>query len=231
MQTNKQRNLSWPVRRRVWLNGILVWLTGGLLLIGITFGFLCAVIVNFQMGNYLLGLCATGCFGFFCWLLYKAVFSETKIRIIPYFSDRVPEADTFSHGYAIAANSQILDEIAKAKNVRPLCTFGFRDDQTAQRLIWHEPEEGIKTVECLLTEVQQHSANFFREEELQLDLSRVLVALKAVQTRKLKFCLLVWIGDMVSPLQMDRRKGFVSIEWKEWSPVPEEMKRRKAVKT
>ncbi|MGH7991684.1 MAG: hypothetical protein ACREDS_16030, partial [Limisphaerales bacterium] len=132
MQTNKQRNLSWPVRRRVWLNGILTWLTGGLLLICITIGFFCAAILNFGMRNYLFGLVSTVIFGFFCWLLYKAIFSETKIRIIPYFSDRVPEADTFSHGYAIAANSQTLGEIAKAKNVRPLCAFGFRDDQTAQ---------------------------------------------------------------------------------------------------
>ena len=229
MQTNKQRNLSWPVRRRLWLNSILTWLTGGLLLICITVGFFCAAALNFRNGNYLFGFVSTAIFGFFCWLLYKAIFSETKIRIVPYFSDRVPEADTFMHGFAIAANSQTLDETAKAKTVSPLCAFGFRDDQTAQRLIWHEPEEGIRTIETLLAEVQQNSADFLHGEELQSDLNRVLVAVKAVQTRKLKFCLLVWIGDMVSPLQMDRRKGFVSTEWKEWSPVPEEMKRRRSI--
>jgi hypothetical protein len=230
MQTNKQRNLSWPVRRRVWLNGILTWLTGGLILICITIGFFSAAALNFKNGNYLFGVISTVVFGFFCWLLYKVIFSKTKIRIIPYFSNRVPEADTFLYGHAIAANSRTLDEIAKAKSLKPLCTFGFKDDRTAQRLIWHNPDDGIKTVEALLAQVQEDAKNFFDSDTLVSDLNRMLVALKAVQVRKLKFCLLVWIGDAVSLMEMDQRKGFVHDEWKCWSPTPEEMKRKKPVK-
>lgn len=222
MKAPQLRKLSKPVQRRVWRERTLAWFfgVGGLFLISIIFGFLCAALLNFQSGHYLFGLASALFFGLLLWLFVKVNCCEQKIRIIPYYSDRVPEADTFLYGVAIASNSQILDEVAVAKNVKPLSAFGFKDDARWQKLVWHEPDEGIKTVESLLAEVHKNPVIFSDSAELQSDLNRILAALKAVQASKLKFCLLVWIGDSVSLMEMDRRKGFVHAEWKEWSPIP-----------
>ena len=213
------QRLSVPVRRRYRRSQVPFWMFGGPLLLAVMIGFLAVAVLNLWTRQYVFAIVSAVLFGVVLRLVITVIGSNTSVRIIPYFSGRVTEADTYLHGKALALNSRLLDEIAETASTTPLSAFGFNDDMQREQLIWHDPTNGIRTVEFLSQDVRVNRGRYVNASELQSDLARLEGALRATQKLGLQFCLLVRIGDSVSAMEMNRRRGFVHDEWKEWDPV------------
>jgi hypothetical protein len=198
---------------------IAYWLTGGLISLVVLFGFLVAAVLNWQFENPIFAVIASGLFLFlFQGFLRGAVseFHPSTLRIVPFFSGRVPDADTFLKGRQLASHSRWLDEVAEQLNLTTPSRFGFRGESLCLRPCWHIASDGIRTFQGLLDSVRDRPAQSADRAALLADLERVLKALKTAETLGVKFCLIPRLGRMVSPLEISQKRGFFGDEWKEW---------------
>jgi hypothetical protein len=85
-----------------------------------------------------------------CLLLWGEWHGRKLIRVIPIYDSRVPEADTFLTGFALARNCTRLDALAVMCGVKPVSAFGFDDPLYGEKLLWHEASEGLPTIEALI---------------------------------------------------------------------------------
>jgi len=147
----------------------------------------------------------------FSWYLLLKNFRELFIcRIVPYFESHVAtypdnQPDAFDTGIFLVRHCRQLDDIAKNIGVKPLSDFGFKDDQDAQKLIWHESSEGIRTVEVLVAKMSDGTT----PSDLMTDLVRLRDYLRKAQAKGIRFCLIIRAGldKFISPVEMDNRKG------------------------
>lgn len=177
-----------------------------------------------SLGAATLLLLSFAALSFFCHLFFTN-FSELLIcRIVPYFERKprdpryvpdftmphplflsLPRADAFERGIDLAKQCKPLDLLATQIGVKPLSTFGFRDDRDWQRLIWHDPADGIETVVRLIDAVQQDE----RLRGTLTDLGSLFRALETARRQGVRFCLLIRPGldKLISPVEMDGRVG------------------------
>jgi hypothetical protein len=198
---------------------IAYWLTVGLISLVVVFGFLVAADLNWQFGNPILAGVSFGLFLFLIQGFVRGVVAEfhpSSVRIIPFFSGRIPEADTFLKGRGLACHSRRLDQVAERLNLTPLSSFGFRDEYLWRRPQWHSASDGIKTFQGLLDSVRNLPDQSEDQAEMLADLGRVLKTLETAEARNVKFCLIPRLGRMVSPVEISQKRGFFGDEWKEW---------------
>jgi len=138
----------------------------------------------------------------FWWRLAQLHFLLTAPpRIVPYFRGRPGlRTSTFSHGFALATQMELLDNLADQNGVRHLSAFGFSDDALFQRVIWHSPTDGAATVGALQAQTTG---------PLQNELNALRAALDVAVSRDRLFSLIVRLGsdEAVSPVEMDARQG------------------------
>jgi len=131
-----------------------------------------------------------------------------SVRVVPYFQRPGALHGTwkaFHGGDALYKQLGQLDQVAKQAEVAPLSSYGFRDDSHGDQLIWHNPEDAIRSIEGIL--------NYLTKLELSTpakeDLNALLEPLRSAEEKQLKFCLLLRTGkdDAIAPLEMDNREG------------------------
>ena len=125
------------------------------------------------------------------------------VRVIPYFSARVGDINTFMRGHAIARELEELDSLAVQHNVTPLSRFGFADDLRGEEVVWHEAAEGKQTVETLLRELATRQT----DSETTIDLQALDDALARASDNGIRFCLLWREQNSTSAAEWDQRQG------------------------
>ena len=180
----------------------------------LTCGFLVATVLGLWLGMSLVAAIGGAFFALhLCWI-YGGLRAGSIIRILPYFDKAVPEADTFTHGRALARNSRQLDALAEANGWPPLSAFGFNDDLLGEKVIWHPPSQGLQTVRGLLDHLTGHPEDCTEPLRVLSDLEVVRDALAAAEKRGAQFCFLLRTGDSWSGQEMEMRHGYFSHEWK-----------------
>ena len=129
------------------------------------------------------------------------------VRIMPYFQRSLGEIDTFLNGKALVRSLKQLDAVAIEQGVQPLSAFGFKDDLRGETLVWYAPEEGLKTVETLLNELQRLDIPDAICNGILKDLGSWKNALQRASTENVQFCILLRHGNSTSGHEWDVRKG------------------------
>jgi hypothetical protein len=150
-------------------------------------------------------------FAYFSWFwLLKDCKELLVCRIVPYFQSRIAvypdnQPDAFSTGVHLARRCRQLDTCAQEMGVLPLSHFGFQDDQDWQTLTWHDPSDGLRTIDALINKMADGKDN----DDLLTDLIRLRDNLRRAQAQNTWFCLIVRAGmdKFISPMEMDIRKG------------------------
>jgi hypothetical protein len=140
----------------------------------------------------------------FLFILVVDSFSTSSVlrhvSVVPYFQSRVGEIETFGNGRHLARAMNGLDDRARSLGVVPLSAFGWNDDLAGESLVWHAPDDGLKTVDALLAEEQL-------EPGVRDDLERIAHALRRAADKRIRFCLLLRHGDVTSGAEWDVRQG------------------------
>jgi hypothetical protein len=142
------------------------------------------------------------------WVSYCSVVDVHRhVAIIPYFQSAVGEIDTFCAGKALVLQVLLLDRISAELNVRPLSDFGYNDDICGERVEWHDPAVGLKTVRALLTEIKSHPERVDGGRNLIDDLDKLMHALGRANDQNIRFSLLLRQGNSTNALEWERRIG------------------------
>jgi hypothetical protein len=136
-----------------------------------------------------------------------SVWDSRRVAIIPYFECEVGEIDTFLAGQALARHVVPLDELAENRGLTPLSAFGYGDDLLGEPVVWHQPAEGISTVEGLLAALETEPSPVADRENVRRDLTRMAHALRRAADREIRFSLLMRHGNATSALEWERRIG------------------------
>jgi hypothetical protein len=147
---------------------------------------------------------ALAVFLFLLWAAFRSIPDQLKVTVLPYFEQRLGDANTWMAGKSLLWNTRDLDQVAQRLGARPLSDFASGDDMiSGEKLCWFFPNEALNTLELLL---QPEICNGF-SADLVSDLRRLKDALKSADSKNVKFCLILREGSFTSGLEMDRRKG------------------------
>lgn len=145
------------------------------------------------------------CFSAFLCLNPIYLFCQpAKIRIFPYYPERIPEGETYLSGQALARNCGRLDRLAQG---RGLSSLGFPDALRGETVHWHDPSRGLDVVHRLLDLADQHPAELDHPSEVVRELLRLKHAFELADRRGIKFSMLVDEGDGTSAMVWEIRKG------------------------
>ena len=134
-------------------------------------------------------------------------------RIVPYFEKSNKgkiSRDTFTAGAAVAAHCEALDLLASQRGLVPLSHFGFKDDRLWQKVKWHDPEQGLHSVDGLITALEEERPFHLEEERAEIisELKKWQSALEQARVLAVPFCLVIRLSDKwISPMEMDERVG------------------------
>lgn len=138
--------------------------------------------------------------------------SHERARLVPYFQSKVPGVDTsFANGHALARNCAKLDEMAVHARVVPLSAFGFADDFIGwglhRQIPWHDPDQGLRTIECLLREISEHPGLVQEREGVVADLRRIQSRLEEARKLRVRFCFHLRMDSSSTGLEFEQRRG------------------------
>ncbi len=129
---------------------------------------------------------------------------QHRVALLPYFSQRLGDADTFLKGRSLLWHSRQLDELAARLGLRPLSDFASGDDLIpGEEVCWFEPDEALETVIRLKSSLESAKC----APELTSDLQALEAALMSAKSKGVRFCLLLREGSYASGHEMDQRKG------------------------
>ena len=137
-------------------------------------------------------------------MLFATLFLST---ICPYFERKVGDIETFGRGRALLRQHRALDDLARRLGVAPLSDFGFADDLDGETLVWHDPADGLVTVNALLLALSEGGCDIRQKASIIADLRKVADALGKACEKGIRFCLLYRPGDGTSAQEWEVRKG------------------------
>jgi hypothetical protein len=147
----------------------------------------------------------------FAWIAFSMGAMVVEVvgfaSVCPYFERRVGNIDTFGRGGALARRHRELDALAGRLGVAPLSHFGFADDLEGETLVWHDPTDGLATVDALLAALRADVSLRRGQPRVVADLVRVADALEKARLKGIRFCLLYRPGGGTSGQEWDVRKG------------------------
>jgi hypothetical protein len=141
-------------------------------------------------------------FGLVLALLISVIRTDHRTSVVPYFDRRVGGIHSFGQGKHVAASCQRLDQLAMAIGVAPLSAFGFDDDYPWGRVRWHDPMDGVKTMDAVLSQLPTDGA----KTPLRIELETIRDALVRAVEAGARFCLILH-GPGTNAMEHDRRKG------------------------
>ena len=192
------------------------WLVGiGLLALGM---FLAALpVLNFieiwqrqedypELGAWIGAILGVALCALFTYITVTSVLeliTGNSVMIVPYFEQAVG-ASTFACGGEVARSCRYLDDLAINAREKPISAFGFHDDLSGDTLVWHLPQEGLRTFATLIAEIE--SADLAGDRRLLFELRLIKHALLNAEAQGTRFCLLIR-GGYTNQLEHERRQG------------------------
>ena len=190
-------------RRRSW-----VWLC-------IPIGFLGTFTAGFA---YVLCIGAGGVlqvlgFGVVVWMIYKLIKSHIKAwrdaNLFPYYDKVLPKSGTFLSGQAILRNCLHLDRLAEWKGVKSISNFGFPDALRGEKVVWHDADDGLRTIEGLIQAVTEKTDAVDDPAAVLSDLEKIRTAFERSKIEGIKFSFLIEDMGGTSGLVWERRGGHI----------------------
>jgi hypothetical protein len=140
--------------------------------------------------------------------LITMIHDRTRVRIIPYYDQCLPEADTFLSGHALARNCLHLDRLAEEKQLKTISAFGFNDGALGETVVWYDAAHGLPTIYGLLDAVKAAPESVDDVAAVVSDLQRIRKALEAASAKEIRFAFLLELGDGTSGWIWHLRKGY-----------------------
>lgn len=145
----------------------------------------------------------------FSGMLCLGIQSVRAVRIYPYYDQRLPGAETYLHGQALARNCLRLDALAKARGVKSISEFGFADPLAGETRPWHAAAEGLVTIRALLSAVHDHPESVDDAPRVLRELEIIREAFTRAQQAGVRFAFLLELGDGTSAQVWEIRQGHV----------------------
>ena len=137
-------------------------------------------------------------------LVYTSVvFGRSYCVFMPYFSKRLPTKElpsTYIIGNAIAANLDELDRLANDHGVQPLSNFGYKDSFENNRIDWHPPTQGLKTITWIIENGEQ-------SDTITQELQAIAMALRVAARSDIEFCFHLKFVDGTNAMEHQQREG------------------------
>lgn len=91
----------------------------------------------------------------------------------------------------------------------PVSRFGFIDDGYFEKLEWHDPAEGLRTMRTLKEAITPSDSAWPRggKETLMSELGKLELALENALAQAVPFCLLLRLNEGMSGPKADSREG------------------------
>jgi hypothetical protein len=138
----------------------------------------------------------------------RRIAAELKqVHVVPCFEHSLDlswRGSAADHGYALAANCELLDVVAARCGVTAVSDLGINDDLDEKQAAWRPASEGTRTFAVLLAEVSKSAQH---SDALSQDLKLMLEALRRAEEKGTGFCLALRTSDdlRVSPSGKLRR--------------------------
>ena len=142
-------------------------------------------------------------------VLYGAVVSICEVRLFPYYDQRLPGAETYLGGQAIARNCLRLDQLAKHRDVKAISEFGFADPLAGETRPWHAAAEGLATVEALVAGVKANPKTVDDPGRVLRELELIRDAFVLAQKAGVRFAFLLELGDGTNAQVWEIRQGHI----------------------
>ena len=150
---------------------------------------------------------------FVTWAIFKFysgnIEAWQKARLYPYYDQVHREADTYLSGQAILRNCLYLDKLAESKGIKPISNFGFPDALRGEKVIWHDADDGLKTIHGLIQAVTEKPDSVDDVTAVLSDLGKIRYAFEQAKTKGIKFSFLIEDMGGTSALVWERRGGHV----------------------
>ncbi|HSA92891.1 MAG TPA: hypothetical protein VLE48_07760 [Terriglobales bacterium] len=116
-----------------------------------------------------------------------------KPRIVPYFARELARyggktMTAFARGRGVYREIAALEQLAGSLGVAPLSAYGFAYDHYGQEVRWHDPAEGLRTIEALQ---QNLGAELAAGPDVTQDLKALASILREAADQKVCFSLVL----------------------------------------
>lgn len=142
-------------------------------------------------------------------VLYMGIQSVRAVRIYPYYDQRLPGAETYLHGQALARNCLRLDALAKVHGVKSISEFGFADPLAGETRPWHAAAEGLATIDALLSAVNENPESVDDATRVLRELEIIREAFTLALQTGVRFAFLLELGDGTNAQVWEIRQGHV----------------------
>jgi hypothetical protein len=142
-------------------------------------------------------------------VIVSAINSVRLVRIYPYYDQRLPGAETYLSGYAIARNCLRLDALAQARGVKSISEFGFADPLADETRPWHEASAGLASINAILDAVQDKPDSVDDAARVLRELELIRDAFVLAQRAGVRFAFLLELGDGTNARVWEIRQGHI----------------------
>ena len=156
----------------------------------------------YQNGEIQFAGIAGAVFLFLLWVGYDIIVS--RVRIALYFEEKVSGSSVWSE--VLARNCTYLDTAAADAGLIPLSSFGFADDFQNETVVWHDPEQGLKTVLGLVQKLRSNPKIVDDANCAISDLTEIEGRLREACKSKTGFCF-IFHYDSINGMEVEQRKG------------------------
>ena len=138
---------------------------------------------------------------FLLFVFVSAIRSKPKLAL--YFEAKVPGDWLWSA--PLARNCVFLDELCDSVGVAALSSFGFGDDWSGKKMIWHAPEKGLQTVSALIHQLRARP-EWEEVGAITTDLEKMNCRLQTAENRGVRFCFILH-EDGINAMEVEQRCG------------------------
>ena len=129
------------------------------------------------------------------------------VRIIPYYDKKLPGAQTYLSGQALARNCLHLDRLATEHGLKSISEFGFNDPLVGETVIWHDPAEGLVTITGLREALTARPEAVDDAAAVMVELEKIQAAFEQACVEKVRFAFLLELGHSTSGRVWELRQG------------------------
>ncbi len=128
-------------------------------------------------------------------------------RVVAYYNRRIedPNIDTWLTGEAIFQNLKYLDDLCDQTGIQRMTGFGFLDDLDGDKVIWHNPLDGLVTIRTLINHLYTEESD---TTLLLSELEKIEYALTQAASKDVQFAFILRpVDGGTSGQEMESRQG------------------------
>ncbi|HMZ82128.1 MAG TPA: hypothetical protein PLL06_20690 [Acidobacteriota bacterium] len=144
---------------------------------------------------------------FFGWMFGTFFRTVHHFRVVAYYNCRVddPLLDTWLTGKAIFHNLKDLDDLCDQAGIQRMTEFGFLDDLDGDKMIWHNPLDGLVTIRTLINQLYTEESD---TTPLLSELEKIEYALTQAASKDIQFAFILRpVNGGTSGQEMEIRQG------------------------